>query len=135
MNLEYTDTIQPRISDINYGGHLGHIELISLLHEIRLRFLNLYSLTEDNLGGNVLLVRNLNITYKNQAYWGNNLEINMQMKISGAKILFNYNIVNLTSKNETADAEIVMVLFSKQHKRIVKPENLVRTIKNASCKG
>ena len=33
--IEYVEKIKPRISDINYGGHLGHMELLGLLHEVR----------------------------------------------------------------------------------------------------
>ncbi len=34
MKIEYIEIIKPRISDINYGGHVGHVELIHLLHEV-----------------------------------------------------------------------------------------------------
>ena len=35
----FSTDIAVRISDINYGGHLGHDSIISLIHEARVRFL------------------------------------------------------------------------------------------------
>ena len=130
MNLEYTDTIKPRISDINYGGHLGHVELVNLLHEIRVRFLNQYSLKETDIDGHVLIMRSINLTYKNQAFWGNNLEVKMQTRIDGAKIIFDYRIFNSTLGNETAIAEANMVLLNRGRERPAKPEIFTRMFKN-----
>ena len=130
MNLEYTDIIKPGISDINYSGHLGHTELVNLLHEVRLRFLNQFGVTESELDGHALMVRNLNVTYKNQVFWGNNLEVKMKTNIDGAKVIFNYRIFNSTLGNETATSEIVMVLLEKKKKRLARPEILTRILKN-----
>ncbi len=135
MNLEYTDTIKPRISDINYGGHLGHVELLNLLHEVRVRFLNQYSLEETNIKGHVLIMRSLNLTYKNQVFWGNDLEIKMYTKIDGAKIIFDYRVFNSTLKNETAIAEAAMVLLDKEKGRLIKAEFFIRMFKNDNNEG
>jgi len=135
MICEYTDTIKPRISDINYGGHLGHVELVNLLHEIRVNFLNQYSLKETDINGHVLVVRNLNMTYKNQAFWNNNLEIKMNTKVDGAKIIFDYRVFNSTLGNETAIAEVSMVLLDPEKERPVKPESFIRILRNDNNKG
>lgn len=130
MNLEYTDTIKPRISDINYGGHLGHVELINLLHEVRVKFLHQYSLKETDIDGHVLVVRNLNLTYKNQVFWNNNLEIKMRTRIDGAKIIFSYSVHNSTLGNQSAAAEVAMVLLNRERERPAKPEIFARMLNN-----
>ena len=130
MNLEYTDTIRPRISDINYGGHLGHVELINLLHEVRVKFLHQYALKESDLNGHVLVVRSLNLIYKNQVFWNNDLEIKIQVTLDGAKIIFDYNVYNSSLGNETAVAEIAMILLNREKKRPAKPEIFARMLKN-----
>lgn len=129
MMLEYTDTIKPRISDINYGGHLGHVELVSLLHEVRVNFLNQYSITEVDINGHALIMRSLNLKYKNQAFWGNNLKIKMQMQLEGARIIFNYLVFNSTLENETAIANATMVLLDKKNGKPVNPEIFTRIFK------
>ncbi len=35
----YKTEIPVRITDINYGGHLGNDSLLSIIHEARVRFL------------------------------------------------------------------------------------------------
>lgn len=130
MNIEYIDTIQPRISDINYGGHVGHVELINLLHEVRVKFLYLYSLKETDINGHVLIMHNLNVTYINQVFWNNKLEIKMKIKADRARILFDYKIYNITLQNEAAIAAAKMVLLNKEKERPAKPENFIRIINN-----
>ncbi len=135
MNLEYMATIKPRISDINYGGHLGHTELINLLHEIRVRFLDQHSMHEANICGHGLVIHNINVKYHQEAYWGNELEVKMETKVDGAKIIFDYTVFNSTLKNKTATAEAVMVLVDKVTKRPVKPDIFIRKLTNGNDKG
>ena len=130
MNLEYTDTITPRVSDINYGGHLGHVELINLLHEIRVRFLNMYSLKEIDINGHILIIRHLNVTYKNQVFWNNVLAVNMKIAVDGAQIVFNYRIFNTTLNNEAAIAETKMILLNKEKQKPVKLDFFIRMLDN-----
>lgn len=130
MNLDYTYIIRPRISDINYGGHVGHVELINLLHEVRVNFLRQFSLLETDIDGHVLMMRSLNIIYKNQAFWGNELSVNMKININGAKIIFDYTVFNTTLNNETAVAEAAMVLFDRKKERPIKPDIFIHLLKN-----
>lgn len=127
--IEYIDTIKPRIYDINYGGHLGHVELVELLHEIRAQFLKKHQLSEINILGNFLVMRNLNLDYLNQAFWDNELNVIMQITCDGAKIIFNYTVLNLSLNNKTAAAEAKMVLIDKNQKPI-RPDIFFEIIEN-----
>ena len=40
-----------RITDINYGGHLGNDSLLSIIHEARVRFLKSLGYSESNVEG------------------------------------------------------------------------------------
>jgi len=135
MHIEHIEIIKPRISDINYGDHVGHVELIHLLHEVRVRFLHQYSLKETDVYGHVLMMRDLSVTYKSQVFWSNELRIKMRTKLSGAKIIFDYNVFNNTSGKEAALAEAIMVLLNREKGNLVKPDIFIRTIKNDSDKG
>lgn len=125
MNIDYRDTIKTRISDINYGNHVGHVELINLLHEIRVRFLHQYSLKETDVNGYALVMHHLNITYKNQVLWNNELDIHMKIRIDGVKIIFYYRAFNITLKNDAAVAEASMVLLDKNKGKPVKSDIFV----------
>jgi len=135
MNIEFSDTIKPRITDINYGGHVGHIELINLLHEIRVRFLDIHSLKETDINGHVLMMHNLNITYKKQIFWNNELQIQMNTICDGVRIIFNYNIFNNTLGNEAAIAQATMILMDIIKEKPVRPENFIKALKNVNNEG
>ena len=119
--IEYVETIKPRIADINYGGHLGHVELVSLLHEIRAQFLKKHNLSEIEINGCALLMRELKLNYLKQAFWDNELKVHMTLEVDGAKIIFKYIVHNLTDSNVTAKAETVMVLADKNNQKPLKP--------------
>ena len=50
-NFNYQTNIKVRISDINYGGHLGNDSILSIIHESRVRFLNEYGFSEKDILG------------------------------------------------------------------------------------
>lgn len=59
-----------RISDINYGGHLGNDAVLSIAHEARLRFLNQHNFTELNVGGAGIIMVDAEVQYKSEAFYG-----------------------------------------------------------------
>lgn len=119
--IEYIEKIKPRISDINYGGHLGHMELLGLLHEVRAQFLKNKNLSELEIDNCALVMKQLTLDYINQAFWDNELEIRMVVESNKAKIIFTYIVYNLEKNNLTAKAEASMVLFNKNTQKIFKP--------------
>lgn len=128
----YQNTLRIRISDINYGNHLGHVELINLLHEVRMQFLQEYGLSEIDMKGAVLIMQHLNVTYLKQAFWNNELAIGMTCKQQGVKMIFDYVIHNLTLHNKTAVAETHMVLIDQQKQKVIKPDLIMDLIKSGS---
>src|SRR3990167_7302146 len=69
QKIAFTTTLDVRISDINYGNHLGHDSLISLLHEARMRFLKQCNYSELNIENLGSLVTHLSVDYLNQAFY------------------------------------------------------------------
>ena len=47
----FSINITVRITDLNYGGHLGNDSLLSLIHEARVAFLDSHGLSELDCGG------------------------------------------------------------------------------------
>ena len=45
----FSTEIPVRITDLNYGNHLGNDAILSLLHEARVRFLAYYGWTESSV--------------------------------------------------------------------------------------
>ncbi|HSW68639.1 MAG TPA: acyl-CoA thioesterase [Gammaproteobacteria bacterium] len=135
MTIEYVKTIKPRITDINYGGHLGHIELIGLLHEVRVQFLNNHNCNEFEIDGCALFMKTLQLDYINQAFWNEQLKIQMSLVSEGARIIFKYIVNNLVRNNTTAKAEAIMVLVSKKNQKPLKPDLFFETLNNDKNPG
>lgn len=73
--LHSTIRLSIRVTDINYGNHLGNNALVGLLHEARLLWLAKAGFTELNIGGAGLIMSDLAVEYKSQAYWNENIDI------------------------------------------------------------
>lgn len=57
-----------RITDVNYGGHLGHDRLIGLLHQARIDALSAIGASELDFFGTGLILAHLRIDYRAQAF-------------------------------------------------------------------
>lgn len=64
-----------RITDINYGRHVGNDALLGLLHEARLRFLASYGFSEEDIGGVGMLMGDAVLQYKAVAFRGDALVV------------------------------------------------------------
>jgi len=68
--FNYSTNIPVRITDINYGGHVGNDTILSILHEARVQFLNHYGYSELSLGGAGLIMSDVCIEFKNELFYG-----------------------------------------------------------------
>ena len=75
--FSFTTTIPIRISDVNYGGHVGNDSFLSLLHEARLRFLNQFGYSEINVEGIGLIMSDVGIEYKKELAYGDIINISV----------------------------------------------------------
>ncbi len=67
--------LEVRITDINYGRHMGNDALLGLLHEARLRFLAHFDFTEEDIGGMGMLMGDAVLQYKAVAIYGDVLVV------------------------------------------------------------
>ena len=56
--------IPVRITEINYGNHLGNDALVSILHEARMQWLSQLGYTELNIENTGLIMSDLAVEYK-----------------------------------------------------------------------
>ena len=69
----FTTEIPVRITDINYGGHVGNDTILSILHEARVRFFIFYGYTELNLAGAGIIMSDVGIEFKSESFYGENI--------------------------------------------------------------
>ena len=81
----FTTCLDIRITDLNYGKHMGHMELIGLLHQARVEFLAANGMTEMNIEGRTLIVVDLAVSYRSEAFFGQTLIIDIGMAVEGSR--------------------------------------------------
>jgi acyl-CoA thioesterase FadM len=71
----FAHEIPVRITDLNYGRHLGHDTLVSLLHEARARFFQHAGMAEDDVDGLGIILTELWVSYRAQVFFGQTLKV------------------------------------------------------------
>ena len=71
----FSTKIPVRITDINYGGHVGNDTILSIVHEARVRFFQHLGFTELDLGGVGTIMNDAAIVYKDQIYYGDEIDV------------------------------------------------------------
>ncbi|MEE8136451.1 MAG: thioesterase family protein [Thermodesulfobacteriota bacterium] len=75
--FDFSTEISLRISDINYGGHLGHDSILSLAHEARVRFFKSHGFTELNVFGPAMILSDVAINYKSEGFYGDSIVVDI----------------------------------------------------------
>jgi len=121
----FCQQIKLRVSDINYGQHLGHDTLISLLHEARCCWLASAGLSEISLDGEQVgwVVAELAVNYKSEAFYPEQLSIELAVGDVGRKGVEVYHRVLRSSGETVAIAKTGLVFFDfKTHQATEVPE-------------
>ncbi|MEP7278174.1 MAG: thioesterase family protein [Bacteroidota bacterium] len=119
--LPFTTLIPVRITDLNYGGHVGNDTVLSLIHEARMRFLHQYGYTELNFGGIGIIMSDVAIEFKIELFYGDELKASVALtEISKVSFAFYYKLEKETGKGQVAVAiaRTGMVCYNYEAKKI-----------------
>jgi acyl-CoA thioester hydrolase len=123
----FTTDIRLRISDINYGNHLGNDAVLSLVHEARLRFLQQFGLSELNIGGFGLILADAAIVFKSQGFYGDVVSIAVAVdEVHRCGCDFFYRILHRDTGREIARAKTGVVFFDYGRQRLVNMPEVFR---------
>jgi acyl-CoA thioesterase FadM len=119
-NFDFSTELSIRVSDINYGGHLGHDTILSLTHEARVRMLSKHGFTEMNIDGPGLIISDVVIVYKSEAFYGETLKIEVASRdFSKYGCDFVYKITEKETGREVARAKTGIVFFDYEERKVV----------------
>lgn len=117
----FSTLLEVRIYDINYGNHLGHDSLISLLHEARLRFLKELGYTELDIHGLGTIITNLVVNYVHEAFYSDKIIINIEIiNTSGTSLQILYQAKAAETNKEIAKALTTLSFFDYQKRKVAK---------------
>jgi len=125
----FTSMIKVRISDINYGGHVGNDSILSIIHEARLAFLNQWGFTEMNAGGCGLIMADSAIQYKAESFYGDVIEVAISIDDIKTVSFDMYYKLQAKRENETkiiAMAKTGMITFDYHTRSIVTIPDLLK---------
>jgi acyl-CoA thioesterase FadM len=128
----FSVAIPVRISDINYGGHVGNDRILSIVHEARMAFLAQRNYTEMNAGGCGLIMADSAIQYKAEAFYGDTILVEMAVANIGP-VAFDLFYKLSTSRSgkiiPIAFVKTGMICFDYAHRKIENiPSDLLKCL-------
>jgi acyl-CoA thioester hydrolase len=120
QSFQFLTEIPVRITDINYGGHLGNDAVLALFQEARVQMLKQYGWSEMDIEGSGVIMSDAAVVYKSEAFYGEILTIEIAViEITRAGCDFVYRMTNRASGKEVARAKTGIVFFDYASRRIV----------------
>ncbi|MFM2048539.1 MAG: hypothetical protein RI955_1087 [Bacteroidota bacterium] len=124
----FTTTMNVRITDINYGGHLGNDALLSMIHEARVRFFNSMNANEINFFNTSVIMGDVAIQYKGESFYNDELLFEIAVNDLSVK---SFDIWYKVTKqgNDIAIVKTGMVCFNyKERKTENVPNEFVKIV-------
>jgi acyl-CoA thioesterase FadM len=114
--------IPVRISDINYGQHVGNDSIVGYLHEARVQWLSSMQYNELDIEGAALIQSELVVNYLKEIFYGDLITVDIFLgEESGSGFELYYKLT--TKRNELnlvlALAKTGMVFYDYEQKKVI----------------
>ncbi len=121
-----------RITDLNYGGHVGNDSVLSIIHEARVRFLKSIGFENEASGpeGVGIIMGDAAIIYKAEIFYGDRLRIEIGAG-DFTRVGFDlyYRFISLGNEKEVVRAKTGIICFDYHSKSIINvPSALHKTL-------
>ena len=127
-SLSFVTLIPIRITDLNYGGHVGNDTILSLIHEARVQFLTQKGTRELGADGIGLIMSDVAIEFKAEVFYGETISVSVGVgEFARAGFELYYKLEKQVNGKEAmvAQAKTGIVCFNYELKKIASmPEAL-----------
>lgn len=133
--MAFVTCLEVRITDLNYGGHLGNDRILAYAQEARSSLLARWGASEIEAFGTGMIIADAAIQFKSEGFFPEKIEIYMGVSdISPVGWDFYYNMV-IASRNKTlAIVKTGMVAYDYQSGKMVDiPVSLVNHLRTMAC--
>ena len=112
--------IPVRITDLNYGGHVGNDAMLSLVHEARVQFFMSEGFkSELDIMGLGVIMADVAMQFKGEGFYGNVFEVYVTVgKLSSSGFDLYYKFIDADSRREILRVKTGMVLFDYKSRKI-----------------
>ncbi len=116
----YNTRLQIRVSELNYGNHLGNDSLLGLMQEARVQYFNSLNQTEIDFYGVGIIMSDVAVVYKSEGFAGNDIQFELALSDFSPKGFdMYYNIYNHTTQKQLAVAKTGIVCFDYSLRKTV----------------
>lgn len=132
-NFLTTITIPIRITDLNYGKHVGNDSFVSIIHEARVQWLHQHQLSELGINGTGLIMSDLAVEFKQESYYGDIIDIKIGVaEISKVSFELYYSLSTIRDNKNIllANAKTGMVCYDYAAKKVAAIPEELTTILN-----
>jgi len=128
-NFNFSTRIKIRITDLNYGGHVGNDSFFSLIQEARQQFLNSFGYSELKIENVSLIMGDAVIEFKRELNYGDELNISVaatNFDKYGFDIFYKLEIMHANSFILAAKAKTGMLCYDYENKKLQRlPEKAI----------
>jgi acyl-CoA thioesterase FadM len=121
-HFNFSTAIPIRITDLNYGGHVGNDTILSIIHEARVQFLKSYGYEELDMDGVGLIMSDATIEFKSELFYGDTVRTFVAAgEFTGVAFNLYYKLQKEVDTNIVivASAKTRMVCYDYAQKKIV----------------
>ncbi len=114
-------SIPVRISEINYGNHLGNDSVLSIMHESRMQWLRKNGYNELDIGGVGLIMADVMIAYKAEAFYGDVLSVKIyadEVTDRSFDLMYHISAIRNGAQKDVAHAKTGMVCYDYKERKI-----------------
>jgi len=120
-HFHFSTQIPIRITDLNYGNHVGNDAILSIIHEARMQFLKSLNYTELQFEGVGMIMSDVGIEFKEEAFYGDSIKAEVAVSnISKVSFDLYYRLSKTTEKQNVivAIAKTGMVCYDYGLKKV-----------------
>jgi acyl-CoA thioester hydrolase len=121
-HFAFSVEVPVRITDLNYGGHVGNDSILSLIHEIRVQFLRHHGYGELDLAGVGLIMADVTIEFKSELFYGDELRASVaaaEFSRVGFELYYRLEKKSGEKRVPVAFARTGMICYDYTQKKIV----------------
>jgi acyl-CoA thioester hydrolase len=117
----FTTSISVRVSDINYGGHVGNDSILSIMQEARMKFINHLGYKDeisitDTIG---IIVADAAVIYKSESFYGDIMDVKIAIEdISKYGFDMLYQLNNIEKGKEIARGKTGIVCLDYSTRKL-----------------
>ena len=135
-SFQFSTKIPIRITDVNYGGHVGNDSFLALIQEARLKFFKHHGYSELNLEGCSTIMVDAAIEFKAELFYGDEVEISVAVNnISKLGFDLFYLLEKRVDSNKVICGKAktgILCYDYQQKKKVPLPENAVAKFTGSS---